>query len=102
MSTWASFSYLGFYPLTGSTTYILGSPVFANTTITLPSGTLTVIANNASAANLYVSQATINGVPLPTPFIDHSQLAAPGNNVLTFYMTAAPTVWGQPGNTNVQ
>jgi putative alpha-1,2-mannosidase len=99
LSTWAAFAGLGLGVQAGSTTYILGSPVFANVTVTLPAGTLTILATNASSANLYASHATINGVALPTPFIDHAQLAAPGNNVLEFFMTPTPTVWGQPGTT---
>lgn len=47
MSSWFMFSALGFYPLAGSDTYIVGSPLFENVTIHRPTGDLTITAYNA-------------------------------------------------------
>ena len=94
LSAWAVWAYLGLYPLTGSPTYILGSPVFANATLAVPSAwesnaaawgdhdhvaaaprpVLRMVAHNASDRNIFVSRAAVNGAPLTEPFIDHAIL----------------------------
>lgn len=78
MSAWAVWAALGLYPLTGTGMYVLSAPLFANVTVALPPPytgvALTVTAHNASAANGYVARASINGYPLPTPYVNHSQL----------------------------
>jgi hypothetical protein len=49
MSAWLAWASMGLYPLTGSTTYMLGSPVFPKVTITLYNGaTLNIVATNSS------------------------------------------------------
>lgn len=132
MSAWLNFAMIGFYPLAGTQTYILGSPTFAKTTVQLPAGllrdygfvissgtanstlvpVLNVVANNASPANVFVQSASVNGAPLPTPFVNHSTLfpgwpsyAAesrarawaglpwPGAATLTFNMVPTPVSW---------
>jgi len=72
MSAWLIFGYLGFYPVAGSTTFILGSPVFETVVIDRPEGKITVIAHNYSPENIYVSAVTINGrsVDLSNALID--------------------------------
>jgi putative alpha-1,2-mannosidase len=47
MSSWFMFSALGFYPLAGSDTYIVGSPLFNNVTIHRAGGDLTITAYNS-------------------------------------------------------
>ncbi|MCU1526258.1 MAG: hypothetical protein JWP75_21 [Frondihabitans sp.] len=63
MSAWYVWSALGFYPETpGTTDLALGSPVFANAAIHLPSGkTLTITAPNAAANAPYVQSMTSKG-----------------------------------------
>lgn len=65
MSAWYVFSALGFYPQTPGTAILaLGSAVFPQATLQLPSGkTLTITAANASAGNPYISSMTVNGSP---------------------------------------
>lgn len=103
LSAWAVFAYLGLYPIGGTRAYVLASPVFANVTLALPGaggaagGSLTVVAHNASAGNIYVSSAAANGVPLASPVVDHGTLLLRGRggaNVLEFTMTDTPAVWG--------
>ena len=94
MSAWAAFGLLGLYPLAGTQTYILGVPAFANATISLPatalrrtrasgstgtdiSALLTIVAHNFSSTNIWAYRASINGLALPTPFVNHSQLVPP-------------------------
>jgi predicted alpha-1,2-mannosidase len=63
MSAWYVWSALGMYPMTpGTATLALGSPVFPEAQITLPSGnTLTIDGNGAADDAPYVQSATWNG-----------------------------------------
>jgi len=74
MSAWFLFGALGFYPLAGSTTFMLGSPLFPKVTIIRPSGNLTVIAHNWSKDKYYIDKVTVNGVQVTTSFIDWDQI----------------------------
>jgi putative alpha-1,2-mannosidase len=101
MSAWAAWAYLGLYPLTGSPTYVLGSPVFADVNITLPgvnggAALVRVLAHNASAGSVYVSAAAVNGQPLPSPYVNHSALVGDGSGgLLEVWMSDTPGgMWG--------
>jgi predicted alpha-1,2-mannosidase len=63
MSAWYVWSALGFYPETpGTTDLALGSPVFANAAIHLPSGKILKVTAPKAAANApYVQSMTSNG-----------------------------------------
>jgi len=91
MSAWYVFGALGFYPQSGSKegTYILGSPIFSNVIVHLPSpaGDLQVIAYNNSATNVFVSKLQLNNQPIQGPFIYHHQISNPSANVLEFWMS---------------
>jgi len=116
LSAWAVWAYLGLYPLAGSGTYVLGSPVWANATLAVPAAwevdappfnataaarpprpVLTIVAHNASAANVFAYRAAANGVPLTTPFVEHAALFPPSRGApagrLDFWMTDAPSPW---------
>ena len=90
MSAWYIFSSLGFYPVSpGSTEYALGSPLVNNAVISLENGnTFTIEVINQSDANVYVQKVLLNGKPLPTLFINHSDITS--GCKLTFYMGAKP------------
>ena len=98
MSAWYIFSAMGFYPVTpGSTVYALGSPLFDKATIKLQGpyrkGPFTVIAKNQSPENKYVQSVTLNGRPLPEPFINHADIA--NGSTLVFVMGSRPNKsWG--------
>jgi len=91
MSAWYVFGALGFYPLSGSTTYMVGSPVFEKAVITTSIGNLTIIAHNASEKNIYVQNVFVNGNPWNKPFFDHSWLL---NANIQFFMGNKPSKWG--------
>jgi predicted alpha-1,2-mannosidase len=99
MSAWYIFSAMGFYPVTpGSPLYAIGSPIFDKATIMLKGpykkGPFTVIAKNQSPKNKYIQSATLNGKPLKTPFINHTDIA--NGSTLVFVMGAQPNkTWGQ-------
>jgi len=98
MSAWYVFSSLGFYPVApGTDEYAIGSPIWETATIrlgeTYNKNIFKIIALNQSPRNKYIQSATINGEPLETPFLSHSQITAGGE--LVFTMGPAPNrEWG--------
>lgn len=73
LSSWAVWAYLGLYPVAGTDTYVLGSPVVASATVTAPAApwldasptapafvALSVTAHNASADNVYVARVQVS------------------------------------------
>eukprot|EP01119_Soliformovum_irregulare_P012554 TRINITY_DN3269_c0_g2_i4.p1 TRINITY_DN3269_c0_g2~~TRINITY_DN3269_c0_g2_i4.p1 ORF type:complete len:741 (+),score=200.96 TRINITY_DN3269_c0_g2_i4:19-2241(+) len=75
MSAWYIWSAIGIYPISGSTTYVLGSPIFDRVTINTSSGRqLTITTSNNGPENYYVQNITLNGDPFNGWTIDHSQL----------------------------
>lgn len=94
MSAWATFASLGFYPISATTTYIIGSPVFPKATIHRPGiGDIVIIAHDTSSTNIYVQKMILNGKVTTKPFIDHSDIA--GAATLEFWMGSQPSLWGQ-------
>ncbi|KAH3743641.1 alpha1,2-mannosidase subfamily protein [Pelomyxa schiedti] len=88
VSAWFTFAALGFFPMAGSSTYFLSSPLFDKATIHAPSGDITILAYNNSATNIYVEAFYINGVKWASPFFDHSDIT--GTTTLEFYMSPTP------------
>jgi len=73
LSSWAVWAYLGLYPVAGTDLYVLGSPVVAAATVTVPVApwndasptaasfaALTVQAHNASASNVYATRVLVS------------------------------------------
>jgi predicted alpha-1,2-mannosidase len=93
MSAWYVLSSLGFYSVTpGSDIYALGSPLWKKATLHIgepyAKAVFTIIANNQSPENVYVQSVNLNGKPLLTPFIRHSEIVAGGT--LEFDMGPSP------------
>jgi putative alpha-1,2-mannosidase len=64
--------------------WLIGSPVFKKSTITLGNNkTFVIEAKNVSAQNKYVQAATLNGAPLNKPWFEHATLLKGGTLVLT-------------------
>ena len=94
MSAWYVFSAAGFYPNAGQTRYWIGSPLFSRTVFDLGGGkTFQVIAEGASAENLYVQSARLNGEDLEQPWFDHADLAEGGT--LELIMGPQASAWGR-------
>ncbi|HEX3471201.1 MAG TPA: GH92 family glycosyl hydrolase [Silvibacterium sp.] len=94
-ASWYVMSALGFYPVDPSSPdYIMGSPIFDETTIHMRNGhDFTVIAKNNSTKNMYIQSATLNGKPWNKPWFSHSDIANGAKLVLT--MGPKPnTQWG--------
>lgn len=76
MSTWYLFSALGFYPIAGSDTYLLGSPLVPYAELDLADGTtLTIEAPGASPDVWQVDAVTIDGRPVEGGRLRHADLS---------------------------
>lgn len=84
LTSFVVFSSLGFYPVTpGFATYNIGSPLFNDIKIALPSGkTFEIEAKNCSDENKYIQSATLNGKPLDRPWFTHDDIKNGGRLVL--------------------
>jgi putative alpha-1,2-mannosidase len=102
LSTWLTFSMLGFYPLAGTTTFIIGAPRFASVCISRSSinnrdtvGDLCVIGHNVSSGFTHVSKCELNGVVLDEPFFDWHDISSSTNtSKLEIWMSNKPEKWG--------
>jgi len=67
---------LGFYPICpGSTEYTIGRPAFEEINFQLENGhNIHIVTKNFRSDIPYVQQVLLNGKPLSTPFIHHSDL----------------------------
>ena len=95
MSAWYVWSSMGLYPFNpASAAYEIGSPVYAKSTINLPSGkTFTITAEGVSEENCYIQSATLNGEEFNQTSITHEQITAGGE--LKLVMGATPNKsWG--------
>jgi len=94
MSAWYIFSAMGFYPYLHSVPeYTIGSPIFDEVTLNLPSGRSCVItAENNSAENKYVQSMKINGMAWDKTFLPHDVIVNGGT--IEFVMGPKPSAWG--------
>ncbi|SEN90580.1 lectin [Actinacidiphila rubida] len=94
MSAWYVWSALGMFPETpGTSDLALGSPLFTQAVITLPSGqTLTVNGNGAADNAPYVQSATWNGAAWNNAYAPTTAITAGGTLNYTLG-TAANTSW---------
>jgi predicted alpha-1,2-mannosidase len=90
MSAWYVLSSMGFYPVTpGTDKYIIGSPVFDNTSIKLENGkTFKIISLNNSSENIYIQSVTFNGTKWTKSFITNQMIMNGGE--LIFEMGNTP------------
>jgi hypothetical protein len=94
MSAWYVWSALGMFPMTpGTSDLALGSPVFTQAVITLPSGkTLTINGNGAADNAPYVQSAAWNGGTWNNAYAPTAALTSGGTLDFTLG-TAANTSW---------
>lgn len=84
LTSFVVFSSLGFYPVTpGLPIYNIGSPLFTDIEIALPSGkTFHIVANGCSEENKYIQSATLNGKPLNKAWFSHDDIKNGGTLIL--------------------
>lgn len=94
-SSWYVMNAMGFYPVDPSSPdYILGSPLFSRVTLHIGHDkTLTIVAHNNSAANIYIQSATLNGKPWNKPWFSHADIANGATLVLQMGPRPNPN-WG--------
>jgi predicted alpha-1,2-mannosidase len=93
LSSWYVWSAIGLFPNAGQPYYYIGSPLFTRTRIALPGRrSFTISAPASSAANRYVTGATLNGDPLERAWLTHAEVARGG--LLKLEMGAGPNGWG--------
>ena len=61
MSAFYIFASLGFYPVSGSDAYVLGSPLMTHAVLSPPGGSLTIDAPAASILTRFPTSVTLNG-----------------------------------------
>ena len=86
MSHWYICNAMGIYSdpmIPNYPVWLIGSPIFEKSTITLGNKkTFVIEAKNVSAQNKYVQSAILNGEPLNKPWFDHSILVKGGTLLL--------------------
>ncbi|WP_037841047.1 lectin [Streptomyces sp. NRRL F-5126] len=94
MSAWYVWSALGMFPMTpGTSDLALGSPVFTQAVVTLPSGkTLTINGNGAADNAPYVQSATFNGSAWNNAYAPTTAITDGGTLSYTL-STSADTDW---------
>ena len=91
-SAWYVFSALGFYPVCPpSCEYAIGTPLFKETVVHLPSGKDIVIsAPDNSEDSFYIDAVRVNGKKIPRNFFTHDELLR--GAVIRFDMSAVPNL----------
>jgi predicted alpha-1,2-mannosidase len=97
MGSFLVFNQMGFFPVAAQNVYLIGSPTFPRTTITLANGkTFSVVARNSSSKNVYIAKVVWNGKPYNRSWFTHDQLMAGGELQLTMADQAAHWDTGTP------
>lgn len=78
LSAWYVFTAMGFYPITGSDRYWIGSPLFPRMTVPVSGGTLTIEAPGTSEERYRVRRVTLNGREITGKYLHHADLAQGG------------------------
>jgi putative alpha-1,2-mannosidase len=93
MSSWYVFHKMGIFPNAGQDIYLITAPHFRTVTIS-PDGVtkLKIVAENLSAANIYIRSAELNGKPWNKAWFRHSDIKDGGT--LKLVMGDKPSGWG--------
>ena len=96
MGSFLAFSMLGLFPNPGQNVYLITPPYFESVSITSPltnnTATVTNINFDPTYQNIYIQNATLNGVPYTKNWIDHSFFLDGGDLVLT--LGSQESSWG--------
>ncbi|KAK5697580.1 hypothetical protein LTR97_007718 [Elasticomyces elasticus] len=94
MQTWILWNMIGLYPMTGQTTFLVGSPWFENMSINLGENkTLTVTSTGGNADTAYYVQSLeVNGQCWDKAWLTWNDVFANGGR-LDFVLGAEPVLW---------
>ena len=92
MGSFLVFNQIGFFPVAAQNFYVIGSPTFRRSTISLANGKrFSIVAENSSPTNIYIAKAMWNGKPYQRSWFTHDQLMEGGE--LRLIMTDKPIHW---------
>jgi hypothetical protein len=93
MESWLLWNMLGLYPMVGQTTFLIGSPWFANTSISLGGGkSLTMTTTGGSNDSYYVQSLNVNGKQWTQSWVTWDQIFAKGGT-MDFVLGPEPKNW---------
>ncbi|OBR08994.1 Glycosyl hydrolase family 92 [Colletotrichum higginsianum IMI 349063] len=93
MESWLLWNMIGLYPLTGQTTFLIGSPWFSDLTISLGDGReLKVSSTGGSEDAYYVQSLRVNGKQWDKAWVTWGDIFANGGT-LEFELGFAPKEW---------
>lgn len=101
MESWLLWSMIGLYPVTGQTTFLIGSPWLNDLTLDLGSGktlhiTSTTAGGNSTSQPIYVQSLELNGRPWNQSWVAYDDIFANGGN-LSFVLGSKPSKWSASG-----
>ncbi|KIH90190.1 glycosyl hydrolase, family 92 protein [Sporothrix brasiliensis 5110] len=102
MESWVLWSMIGLYPITGQTTFLIGSPWFHDLTISLGGGkTLQITSTNvttttSSSQAIFVQSLKVNGQPWNRSWLTYDDIFANGGR-LDFVLGPRPSNWSTDG-----
>ncbi|MCU4174252.1 GH92 family glycosyl hydrolase [Carboxylicivirga sp. N1Y90] len=97
MSAWFIYSSMGFYPVNPTDgLYVIGTPLINQVDISLENSKTFVIKTvNLSDDNIFIQNATLNGMPLETSYIKHSDIMQGGELIFEMGNKANKQLWVQ-------
>ncbi|CZR62354.1 related to putative alpha-1,2-mannosidase [Phialocephala subalpina] len=82
MESWLIWNMFGLYPMAGQTTFLIGSPWFSNTTISLAGGkSLVVTTTGGSDTSYYVQSLLVNGKQWTQSWLTWTDIFANGGTM---------------------
>jgi predicted alpha-1,2-mannosidase len=92
LSAWYVWNAIGLFPIAGQDVFLICSPMFRESTITVGERSFRIAADSPAPENAFVSGAVLNGEPLGRAYLHYRELAAGGT--LELALTREPTGWG--------
>jgi putative alpha-1,2-mannosidase len=93
MESWVLWVMLGLYPMTGQTTFLIGSPWFSDLTIALGDGkSLKITTTGGSDTSFYVQSLKVNGKPWTQSWVTWADVFQRGGT-MDFVLGPNPANW---------
>ncbi|TID22969.1 glycoside hydrolase family 92 protein [Venturia nashicola] len=93
IQSWVLWNMIGLYPVTGQTTFLIGSPWLKDMTIQVPGGkTLHITSTGGDSDNYYVQSLKVNGKSWNKNWVTWNDIFANGGS-LDFVLGSNPTRW---------